>query len=41
MTWITTFKAKLAGAVGAENHHFVPFIGTSIKFRKYVVNIIY
>ena len=28
----------LAGAVSAENHHFVSFIGTSIKFRKYVVN---
>ena len=36
-----TGVAIIAGAVSAENHHFVPFIGTSIKFRKYVVNIIY
>ena len=38
---LKTFLFVIAGAVSAENHHFVPFIGTSIKFRKYVVNIIY
>ena len=35
------FMQSIAGAVSAENHHFVPFIGTSIKFRKYIANIIY